>query len=63
MGVRFTFTGTHEGEFLGAPGTGRALEVGDITVLRFEGGLVVERWNRLDDLALLTQLGALPATA
>lgn len=61
VAVRFTFTGTHEGELLGAPGTGRALEVEGITVLRFENGLVVERWNRLDDLALLTQLGALPA--
>jgi hypothetical protein len=26
-------------------------------------GLVAERWNRLDDVALLTQLGVLPAGA
>ena len=63
VAVRFTFTGTHEGELLGAAGTGRALEVEGITVLRFANGLVVERWNRLDDLALLTQLGALPEVA
>lgn len=63
VAVRFTFTGTHEGELLGAPGTGRALEVEGITVLHFENGVVVERWNRLDDVALLTQLGALPAAA
>lgn len=60
VAVRYTFTGTHEGELLGAPGTGRALEVEGITVLRFANGLVLERWNRLDDLSLLTQLGALP---
>ena len=63
VAVRFTFTGTHRGEFLGAPGTGGGLEVGGITILRFEDGLVVERWNQLDDVTLLTQLGALPAMA
>jgi predicted ester cyclase len=59
VAVRFTFTGTHTGEFLGAAPTGRALEVGGITILKFEDGLVVERWNHLDDLGLLTQMGAL----
>lgn len=59
VAVRFTFTGTHQNELLGAPGTGRSLEVEGITVLSFENGLVAERWNRLDDLGLLTQLGAL----
>jgi predicted ester cyclase len=34
-----------------------------ITVLRFVDGRVAERWNRLDDVALLTQLGLLPAPA
>ena len=61
VAVRYTLTGTHEGELLGAPGTGRPLEVEGMTVLHFEGDRVAERWNRLDDLSLLTQLGALPA--
>lgn len=63
VAVRFTLTGTHRGELLGAAGTGRPLEVGGITVLRFEEELVAERWNRLDDVTLLTQLGLLPAVA
>ncbi|GAC1327179.1 MAG: hypothetical protein NVSMB13_13210 [Mycobacteriales bacterium] len=61
VAIRYTFTGTHQGELLGAPGSGRALSVEGMTLLQFGGGLVVERWNRLDDLTLLTQLGALPA--
>ena len=63
VAVRYTLTGTHEGELFGAPGTGGALNVEGITLLRFEKDLVAERWNRLDDVTLLTQLGLLPAAA
>lgn len=63
VAIRFVLTGTHRGELFGAEGTGRALEVEGITIVRFVDGLVVERWNRLDDVALLTQLGAFPVPA
>ena len=62
VAVRYVLTGTHDGDLLGAAGTGQALEVEGITIVRFEGDLVAERWNRLDDVTLLTQLG-LMATA
>lgn len=63
VALRFVLTGTHVGELLGAAGTGRSLEVEGLTLVQFADGLVVERWNRLDDVALLTQLGALPVAA
>jgi predicted ester cyclase len=63
VAVRFVLTGTHQGELLGAPGTGQVLHVDGITALRFAGDRVAERWNRLDDVTLLTQLGLLPAAA
>jgi predicted ester cyclase len=63
VAVRFALTGTHRGGLLGAEGTDQALDVEGITVLRFEGDRVAERWNRLDDVTLLTQLGLLPAPA
>jgi predicted ester cyclase len=63
VAVRYTLTGSHEGELFGAAGTGRPLNVEGITLLRFENDLVAERWNRLDDVTLLTQLGLLPAAA
>jgi predicted ester cyclase len=63
VAARFTLTGTHQDELFGAAGTGQSLTVEGITVLRFENGLVAERWNRLDDVTLLTQLGLLPPAA
>jgi predicted ester cyclase len=59
--VRFRLTGTHRGGLLGAAAHGQEPSAEGITVLRFEGDRVAERWNRLDDLTLLTQLGLLPA--
>ena len=60
VAIRSTLTGTHAGGLLGAPGSGQALSVEGITILRFEGDRVAERWNRLDDLGLLGQLGVGP---
>lgn len=63
VAVRFIVTGTHTGELFGAPATGERIEAEGITILQFLGGQVVERWNRLDDVTFLTQIGAMPATA
>ncbi len=59
--IRFTMTGTHVGEFMGVPATGRKIALPGITILRFEGDTVVERWSSADMLGLLVQLGAVPA--
>lgn len=63
VAVRFTLTGTHTGELFGASGAGTAIDVEGITIVEFRDGQVVERWNRLDDVALLAQIGATPAPA
>lgn len=64
VAVRFTLTGTHTEELFGAPATGAHIEAEGITIVRFSGNQVVERWNRLDDVAFLTQIGLMPvATA
>ncbi|CAN5455530.1 hypothetical protein BH09ACT12_BH09ACT12_12510 [soil metagenome] len=63
VALRFELTGTHQGELFGFAGTGRSLQVEGMTVVHFVDGVVVERWNRLDDAALLAQLGALPVGA
>jgi hypothetical protein len=59
--IRFTMTGTHVGEFMGVPSTGRKIALPGITILRFEGNTVIERWSSADMLGLLIQLGAVPA--
>jgi predicted ester cyclase len=56
--------GTHEGEFMGASPTGTRIELDEMAFFRFgPEGKVVERWTRLDEISLLTQLGLMPAPA
>lgn len=61
VAVRFSLTGTHAGELFGVPAGGSRVAVEGITILRFRDDRVVERWNRLDDIAFLSQIGAMPA--
>jgi predicted ester cyclase len=57
-------SGTHEGEFMGAAPTGNRVEISAMAFLRFDAdGKVAERWARIDDVAMLTQLGLMPAPA
>jgi predicted ester cyclase len=58
--VRFSLTGTHRGTILGLDGTGKAIQLTGMTILRFEGQRCVERWSVTDSLALAAQLGAFP---
>ena len=58
--IVFTMTGTHKGEFLGVPPTGRAIALPGITSLRFQGDSCIERWSQADMLGLLVQVGAIP---
>ena len=58
--ARVKATGTQDGEFMGMPPSGRAVEVQLIDIMRFEDGLVVEHWGVMDMLAMLQQLGAVP---
>lgn len=58
--TRGVFTGTHTGEFMGVPASGKPIEVKFIDIWRIEGGKVAENWVRLDLLALMQQIGALP---
>ena len=60
VAVRYTVRGTHSDELMGVPATGRRVEVSGQSFFRFEDGRVVERWQSLDALGLLTQLGAIP---
>jgi predicted ester cyclase len=61
--IRFTMSGRHVGEFMGVPPTGRDVALPGITILRFSGDRVVERFSQADMLGLLVQLGAVPAPA
>jgi steroid delta-isomerase-like uncharacterized protein len=56
-----TWTGTHEGEFMGIPATGRAVTVEVWTIDRYRDGIFVESRIIMDVAGLLGQLGVLPA--
>jgi steroid delta-isomerase-like uncharacterized protein len=54
---RNTVTGTHRGEYLGVPPTGRTITYSEIFIVRFAGGRVAETWGVVDVLAQMKQLG------
>ena len=59
--TRARATGTHQGEFLGMPATGKRVDVQLIDIIRFDDdGLAREHWGVFDALAMLQQLGAIP---
>ena len=60
--VRARYTGTHQGEFMGIPATGKSVDVQLIDIFRLGGdGLVHEHWGVYDALAMMQQLGVVPA--
>ena len=60
--ARVTVTGTNQGEFMGMPATGKSASVKLIDITRFgDDGLAREHWGVVDQLALMQQLGAIPA--
>jgi predicted ester cyclase len=63
VGSRTTTTGTHTGELMGIPPTGRQIRVPAVDMARLSGGLIAERWGGLDTFSLLQQLGVAGAPA
>jgi steroid delta-isomerase-like uncharacterized protein len=55
--TRWVGRGTHDGELMGAPATGKSTEVGGVGIDRIENGQVVEAWGYWDALGLFQQLG------
>lgn len=59
--VRFRATGTHRGEFMGLPPTGRGFDVEGYDWVRLTpDGKVAEHWGTAEDMKMMTQLGAIP---
>ena len=59
VATRKTFHGTHQGEFMGIPPTGRQVSTGLIDIVRISDGRVVEHWSMGDDLGMMQQLGVI----
>ena len=60
--ARVRMTGTHQGEFMGIAATGRRVDVQLIDITRFgDDGRALEHWGVADVLAMMQQVGAIPA--
>jgi steroid delta-isomerase-like uncharacterized protein len=60
VAARITMTGTHKGEYMGAPPTNKKITIRAIAIERFAGGKIVEEWGMTDTLGLMQQLGVVP---
>ena len=60
VAARLTARGTHRGELLGIPATGRQVTLAVMDLYRLSGGKIAEQWVLIDALGLLQQLGAVP---
>jgi predicted ester cyclase len=58
--TRFEWTGTHRGEFLGVPATGRFVNVWGMVIDRLQGGRIKDTRIIMDSLGLMMQLGVFP---
>jgi predicted ester cyclase len=56
-------TGTHTGDGLGFPATGKPFETVSANIGRFRDGMAVEHWSEQGMLAMLAQVGILPMPA
>lgn len=61
--TRWSVKGTHQGELMGMPATGKQATVTGMTIDRIVDGRIAESWDNWDTLGLMQQLGAIPAPA
>jgi steroid delta-isomerase-like uncharacterized protein len=60
VAARYSWRGTHKGEaFLGIPPSGKSILVRGMDFYRFRDGKIVEHWDNVDELGMLSQLGDL----
>jgi steroid delta-isomerase-like uncharacterized protein len=59
--VRWSQTGTQSGNFMGIPPTGKKFTIAGIDIHAVRDGCMAEHWHVVDQLALLQQLGVIPA--
>lgn len=59
--ARWSARGTHNGDLMGIPPTGKEVLITGIAIDRFENGKAVEHWEVFDQLGMMQQLGVIPA--
>ena len=57
---RERFTGTHQGELMGIPATGKKVDVTGISMGLLRDGKPAIHWSVYDNLGMMQQLGVVP---
>ncbi|HEX5690287.1 MAG TPA: ester cyclase [Roseiflexaceae bacterium] len=60
---RLTFRGTHTGDLMGIPPTGKTITIAETIIDRFADGKIVESWRLFDQMGMMQQLGVIPEPA
>jgi steroid delta-isomerase-like uncharacterized protein len=60
--MRASVTGTHQGEYMGLPPTGKSITYNEIFIWRLADGRITEMWGVVDVLSQMKQLGVFPAS-
>lgn len=60
--VRYTMTGTHQGDLMGLAPTGKQIKIAGMMTFHIVGGKVVESSCIIDEMALMQQIGAIPSS-
>jgi steroid delta-isomerase-like uncharacterized protein len=58
---RATVSGTHQGDYMGIPATGKSFSMGIVDIFRFEDGKIAGHWGEGDTLEMMMQLGVVPS--
>ena len=58
--VHVVLTGTHQGDLMGIPATGKSVEFGGTDIIRIRDGKIAEHWGSTDTMSLMQQIGAVP---
>jgi steroid delta-isomerase-like uncharacterized protein len=58
---RWTSRGTHKGDLMGIPPTGKQVTLTGTYVARIVGGKIIEEWGNFDALGMMQQLGVVPS--
>jgi steroid delta-isomerase-like uncharacterized protein len=59
--LRYSWHGTHRGDFFGIPASGKRVAVAGTSIYRVANGRIAEEWWLEDLLGLMQQLGAVPS--
>lgn len=59
IAVRMMIHGTHNGELMGVPPTGKTVNFEGLIIYRLANGKIVEHWMQTDTMTLMQQIGAM----